>query len=289
MATTGAGSEAKNNPHGMDKQIWANIAKKFDPVRAVAAVNWVGEVCQEEMPAQGNETVADWFAEIFKDSYYLTKLTLTLEPTVKKSEKKFKKWKAKHHKMAFSARNDIEIFAHACKWMGMRQTDIVTSQDVFEKENPNAVLCCLYALCACAQKRGWNGPVISGGFKHSTEVKREFSAETLAKGANVVPKWMEGSIAVDKGNKLDGAGIVKTAGSEDHKADYSTLGTWQSGAIHHESEPGVDKIVRTQANKDWKISNEVPLFAKGTIAHNDNDGIDGYGVVMQPNLNRGTN
>ena len=31
----------------MDKEIWSAIQAKFDPVRAKAALTWVGEVCEE--------------------------------------------------------------------------------------------------------------------------------------------------------------------------------------------------------------------------------------------------
>lgn len=291
MATTSSkgGSRAKMDPHGMDKAIWQNIAKKFDDTRAILVINWVGEVTGEEMPAQGSEPVVEWFANTLKDGYYLTALMLKLEPGVRKQIKGAKNWKAKHTNAAFTAMNSIQIFGEACKWVGVPETDVVTSQDVFQKENPNAVLCCLYSLCARAVKRGWNGPVIADGFSHANANKRHFSAEVIAKGKNAIPMMNKGSLAVDKGNRLDGAGIVKTAGSEDHKADYSALSTWQKGGVHVESAPRVDHIIRTKANDDWKISNEIPELSKGAIQHEDNSRIDGYGIVLQPKHHKAEN
>ena len=105
----------------MDKEIWSAIQAKFDPVRAKAALTWVGEVCEEAIPEQGNKSTADWFAVSFflffvfserscfysvffkltlKDGYFLTKLMLTLHPDVKNNIRAARKWKPKHEKMA---------------------------------------------------------------------------------------------------------------------------------------------------------------------------------------------
>lgn len=281
MATTG-GSEAKNNPHGIDKEIWSKIAGKFSGTSAILVVDWVSKVCKEQMPDQTTDTAA-WFSAIFKDGYFLTKLMLSLEPGFKKSGiTGASKWKPKHSTRPFTCRENIEIFGRACVWMGMRETDKVSSQDVYNEENPNALLCALYSLCALAVKRGWDGPVIADGFKHAVENKREFDEETLRKGRTAIPMMSRGAREIDRGPQLDGAGIVKTAGNEGHKADYSTLSTWQSGGIEVASAEPVDQIIRTKANDDWKASSEVPLTSKGARNLSSNDGLDGYGVVRQP-------
>jgi len=271
-------SEAKNNPHGMDRQIWENIKKKFDPTRAVAALNWISEVTGEALPEQGSRTTLDWFAETVKDGYFLTKLMLTLDPTCKKKVKKAKKWKAKHEKLAFKQMEQIEIFGAVCVHLGLLQIDVVTTQDVYNMENPNATVCCLYSLNAQIQKNGWNGALIAGSFAHATKNNRNFSAEVLKKGQTTLSTWEKGSIEHDVGNKLDAAGVCHTAGSEGHKIS-TTLGTWESGSIQHEGEELLDQIVKVpKANKNWAVSSEIPATSKGSIAH-ENNSMDGYGVI----------
>merc|ERR1719354_800584 len=157
----------------------------------------------------------------------------------------------------------------------MEETDVVTSQDVFQMENPNATLCCLYALNAIAQDKEWTGPLIAGSFAHAKETKRNFTEEQLRKGKNVMSKWAEGSIQHNTSGALDGSGVVKTAGSEGYKAS-SELSSWEKGSTHIEDNIHLDQIVRTQPNKEWVASSEVPLLSKGTIAYEDKH-LDGYG------------
>merc|ERR550517_1027994 len=93
----------------------------------------------------------------------------------------------------------------------------------------------------------------------------------------------KGAIHVDRGPQLDGAGIVKTAGNEGHKADYTTLSTWQSGGIAVPSAEPVDQIIRTKANDDWKSSSEIPFTSKGAKSNETKSGYDGVGIVRMPN------
>jgi len=277
---TGGGSEAKNNPHGMDKEIWAKLSKKFDPTRAVSCLNWISQVCNEELPPQGGQSVAEWFATTLKDGYFLTKLMLTLHPDCKKNVKGAKRWKAKRTTMPFKCREHIDLFAKSCKDLGMAETDVVTAQDVYEMENPNSLLNALYSLNALVINKGWSGPTIEGSFKHATENNRHFSEEVLRKGKNTMSKWAEGSINHQVGGVLDGQGIVKTAGNEGYKAS-SELSTWEKGSIAHKDNDAVDMIIRTKANDDWQISGEVPLANQGTRAYKDDNKLDGYGIVRQ--------
>ena len=132
-------------------------------------------------------------------------------------------------------------------------------------------------------------------------------------------KWAEGSIQHNTAGSLDGTGIVKTAGNEGYKAS-SELSSWEKGSnlsrllffhlfdntteilssflllsktkpvslsnlvffwgTHIEDNIALDQIVRTQPNKDWVASSEVPAMSKGTIAYEDKN-LDGYGVIRR--------
>merc|ERR1711879_99947 len=103
----------------------------------------------------------------------------------------------------------------------MKETDVFTSQDLFEQENLNQVVSTLYALNSIAMQfknQGkYSGPLIKGGYAQAKESKRNFTEEQLRKGQNVVPFASRGAIARDTGGKLDSAGVVKTAGTENWK------------------------------------------------------------------------
>lgn len=303
-------SEAKSRPHGIDKAIWAAIDAKFDPTRAVNCMQWIHEVTGEEIPEQtGN--VSEWFADALKNGYYMAKLVLTLDPEVKDRIKK-RRWKAKKVRMPFQAMEQIDLFGRAVMELGVRDTDVCTSQDVWNKENPNQVITTLYALNAVVSQRGWSGPLISDSYKKSTENVREFDAATLAKGRNEVPVWNRGGIQHEGDNRLDSCGIMKnagnekwkssntlskweqgsiehkqgnsldkilrTAGNEGYQADQSTVPIWNRGSKKNEGQQRLDKIVRTQGNEDWVASNEIPQMSK-TKKTDTSSGFDSYGIV----------
>jgi len=269
-------SVAKTNSFGIDKEIWQAISAKFDPVKAKACMDWIEAITGETAPAQ-TDSVIVWFSEALKDGFLLSKLMLTLDPDVKNRIKK-KKWKAKRARMPFQAMEQIELFGKACKELGMRETDVATSQDVYNMENPNAVVTTLYALNAIVKNNGFGGPFIAGSYDHSHENKRHFTEAQLRKSKAAVPSWNEGSIQHESDGRLDSAGIVKTAGSEDHKISHE-LSKWEKGSIKVEGENNLDKIIKTAGNEHWKISNEQSQQMAGTIAYEEK-GLDSYGIVL---------
>lgn len=270
------GSEAKTNAHGMDKEIWARINAKWDPQRGSNALNWVCEVTGEGDPSGE-------FGEELRNGYLLAKLILTIDPTVKNKIKK-KRWKPKNTKMAFPAREQIELFGKSCKALGMPNTDVFTSQDLWEQENLNNVVNTIYALNAIAVDLDcFDGPYLADGFVHAQENKRNFTAEELKRSGAAVPKWNTGSIARDTGARLDGAGIVKTAGNEDWVASNETS-KWAQGSIAHNTGNRLDGagIVKNAGNEDWVASTEVPKWNQGSNDNNrNNNDFDSYGIVRQ--------
>jgi len=281
MAAPGSQSQAKLNPHGMDREIWDRINAKFDPVRAQSALQWIYAVTQEDPSEFGDD-----FGTALRNGYLIAKLILTIDPTVKAKIKK-KRWKAKKTNMSFPAREQIEIFGKACKALGMRQTDVFTSQDLYEGENLNNVVNTLYSLNALAQNfDGFNGPYIDGGFALAQENRREFTEEQIRAGRNIVPRWNTGSIQVESGPRLDSSGIVKTAGNEDWVANNS-VPAWNRGGVKVATQPRLDSmgILKTAGSEDWVASSDVPRMNRGTINHSS-QGLDSYGVNMNVRINK---
>jgi len=228
-------SAAKTNSHGMDKEIWKKLDGKFDPDRAKNALAWVLEVTGETYDLKPDGKFSDQFGAALKDGYLVAKLAKKIDSGIVKKLGK-KKWVPKHTTQPFKARENIELFGKACMIYGMKNTDVCTSQDLYNLENLNNVVNTLYSLSAQAQKLStFNGPYIADGFSHSTENKRVFSQEVLNAGKNAIPMLNQGSVKVDTSGRLDSAGIVKTAGNEDWVADTTSTTFTSMGSIAHKS------------------------------------------------------
>jgi len=269
-----AASEAKLNSKGLDGALWKKIDAKFDAENARDCLAWVQTVIGEDMSIPAH-TGSGEFLDILQSGYYLCKLAekIDSECWVKVKQRRFKPKKKGN---AFVFRNQIEVFTKAMRNFGVKETDIFTSQDLYSKENPNAVAVALMQSNAVLHKYpGFSGPYMEGGFKASTENKRVFSEEVIRKGKVAIPKWSEGSLSVKGGPELDGAGIVKTAGNEDWK-DSGGVSKWSEGSLAVNSGPRLDGagIVKTAGNEDWKDTGGVSKWAKGSIAVEPNKSVD---------------
>jgi len=254
-------SEAKTNAHGLDRDLWAKIDGKFDPIKAQKVLDWICAVT-------GEDTGGEEFGPALKNGYLVAKLIQTIDPEVKNRIKK-RRWKPKKTNMPFQCREQIELFGKACKNLGMNQTDLFTAQDLYEQENLNQVMNTLYSLNAIAQDVvSFDGPYIEDGFAKAQENRRNFSEETLRKGANAIPFASRGAIDRNEGARLDGAGILKTAGNEDHKVS-NVVPQWSQGSIAHESDRRLDGagIMKNAGNEDWRHDQStVPITSRGGIA-----------------------
>ena len=101
--------------------------------------------------------------EDLKDGTVLCKLLNAIYPN---TCKKFKASKA-----AFVCRNNIEIYIQGCKSLGMAQTDIFETRDLYDNQRPWSVLDNIYAVSAISRKLGFQGPFI--GYKMAERKKQE--------------------------------------------------------------------------------------------------------------------
>jgi len=91
---------------------------------------------------------------------------------------------------------------HAKK-LGMRETDVFVTQDLYEGDNLTLVCDQIFALSALSRAvASFNGPYI-GSAKFATENKRAFTEDQLKKAKCAVPILNEGSVEIDQGGKLD--------------------------------------------------------------------------------------
>merc|ERR1719204_716902 len=169
------------NKRGIDKELNAKILKKFSPERAAKALAWITAVTKQP-------TTGDFWNDL-RDGFLLCTLVLKIDPKLKK---KVRGLKPKRSKQPFVCRQNIANFSLACQKLGMKQTDVCTSQDLYDGDNLNNVVNHIFALNALAYDvKKFKGPYLSGGVKHAKKNKRNFTAEQLAKGRSQVPLFSQ--------------------------------------------------------------------------------------------------
>jgi len=256
-----------DNKRGIDKEIQAKLASKFDQGRADACLTWIAE--------STNKKVTGDFEADLKDGYLLCQL---LKHISSKTYKKLK-IKSKHTKQPFVCRTQIQNFVMGCKELGMAETDVCSSQDLYEGDNLNNVVNHLYALNAICYKLeasgDYKGPFIAGSnVKFATENKRNFTKEQLAKAKGIVPLQNRGGISDDRKTDHDSYGIIKTSQVSKAKGVVPKLG--QGGVKVEGTNFDSYGIIKSSD----KPSNAVPLLSQAREQPKGSN-FDSYGIVKK--------
>merc|ERR1719433_635700 len=111
------------NQRGLDKEIQAKLAAKFDQKKATACLEWIAGVT-------GKSVTNDFHADL-KDGYLLCMLVKKISPKTCKKHK----LKAKKTTQPFTCRTQIQGFVAVCKDLGMKDTDVCTPNDLFDGDN----------------------------------------------------------------------------------------------------------------------------------------------------------
>jgi len=261
--------ERLDNKRGIDKDIQAKLALKFDIGKANDCLDWIKQIT-------GKPTTGDFEADL-KDGYLLCLLLKKISPQTYKDLK----IKAKHTKQPFVARTQIQNFVAGCKKLGMAETDVCSSQDLYEGDNLNNVVNHLYALnaiCYKLESQGkFKGPFLPGAHtKFAKENKRHFTKEQLAKAKSTIPRQMQGGIKHESKTDHDSYGIIKSTGVSHAQGDVPMLskgGPKQAAASNFDSY-GIVKSAD-------KASSAVPLLAQGGPKVDASSNFDSYGIVKK--------
>jgi len=259
--------ERLDNKRGIDKELQAKLASKFDVTKADACLQWIAEATKKEV-------TGDFEADL-KDGYLLCQLLKHISnKTYKKTIKK-----SKHTKQPFVCRTQIQNFVMGCKELGMAETDVCSSQDLYEGDNLNNVVNHLYALNAICYKLEasgkYKGPFIAGSnVKFATANKRHFTKEQLAKSAGIVPLQNRGGISDDRKTDHDSYGIIKTSQVSKAKGVVPKLG--QKVAQAEGTNFDSYGIIKSSD----KPSNAVPLLAQAKEQPKGSN-FDSYGIVKK--------
>jgi hypothetical protein len=211
--------------YGMDKELAAKAAAKFDPVMEADARNWIEAVTGAklgEMPLQ----------EELKDGTVLCTLVNTISPAVIKAPST--------SKMPFKQMENISNYLDACSKLGVPKHDLFQTVALFENKDMIAVLTNIHSLGRVSQKvAGFAGPYL--GAKLADANAREFTQEQLDAGKGAATFLGKGShgCANQSGMVDSSKNIVKS-----HTAVSSTPGKMMMGSAGLASQAGMHDTSR---------------------------------------------
>ncbi|GAU88027.1 hypothetical protein RvY_00799 [Ramazzottius varieornatus] len=129
------------------------------------ALQWIFQILGEPVP-QGA------FEDILQDGDVLCRFMQKIRPDLMPKYKKYE--------MAAKQRENVAMFSKCCEQMGVRDTDLFQTIDLFERKDPVAVANCISRLGSILQKQRPDLP--THGPKLAEGQAREFSTEQLAPG-----------------------------------------------------------------------------------------------------------
>jgi hypothetical protein len=183
-------STGRGGGYGMDAELAAKTAAKFDPASEAQVKAWIEAVTGESFKSEP-------FGDMLKDGMLLCKLINTIRPgTVKKINKM---------KMPFMQMENISNFLQGCRKLGVADHDCFETVDLYEQKDLGVVVQCIMALGRAVQKncKDWKGPVL--GPKESDTNKREFTEEQLRAGQGMISK-----VAMGSAQTMEKIGTTKT-------------------------------------------------------------------------------
>jgi hypothetical protein len=166
MSTRGGG-------YGMDAELAAKAALKYDPQKEQEAQRWIEQVT-------GISFSGGSFADSLKDGQLLCILLNTIKPgTIRKVETS---------KMPFKQMENISNFLKACRVLGCAEHDLFETVDLFEAKDLGVVVSCIHALGRTIQSTvpTFQGPTL--GPKMSSANIAKFTPSQ--KGVDYVGKGM---------------------------------------------------------------------------------------------------
>ncbi|KAF9355759.1 Calponin-3 [Mortierella sp. NVP85] len=160
--------------YGIDREIAAKLAAKYDVGREIEAREWIEAVIEEQFPFKE-------FQPSLKDGVILCKLMNKLIPGFTK---------IKPSKMPFVQMENIAKFLEGCERLGCPKHDLFQTIDLYENKNPGQVVDAIHSLSRHAAKAGCDVPILGPKLADKHEV--EFSEEVLNAGKHIVNTFQYG-------------------------------------------------------------------------------------------------
>ncbi|KJH43921.1 hypothetical protein DICVIV_10057 [Dictyocaulus viviparus] len=156
---------------GIALEAQQKIRDKYDSELASQILQWVQSITGEDFDTEGS---IDNFCSLFKDGTLLCRLANSLQPgAVNKINKSA---------MAFKQMENIAFFL-AFAQNHIAKSELFQTVDLYEAQDPNAVLVCLSSIARKSEKI-FGKPGL--GPKESEGEKREWTQEQLKAGQSVI-------------------------------------------------------------------------------------------------------
>jgi len=156
---------------GIAAEAQSKIFSKFEPELSAVILRWVATITGEQFDTNGNPAN---FCQVFRNGVLLCKLANSLAPGSVK--------KINESKLAFKEMENISFFLGFAD-KHINKTELFQTVDLYEAQDPNAVLTCLSALARKADKV-FGKPGI--GPKESEGSKREWTDAQLRESQSVI-------------------------------------------------------------------------------------------------------
>eukprot|EP00343_Euplotes_focardii_P006787 CAMPEP_0205823172 /NCGR_PEP_ID=MMETSP0206-20130828/15434_1 /ASSEMBLY_ACC=CAM_ASM_000279 /TAXON_ID=36767 /ORGANISM="Euplotes focardii, Strain TN1" /LENGTH=192 /DNA_ID=CAMNT_0053120103 /DNA_START=5 /DNA_END=583 /DNA_ORIENTATION=+ len=161
--------------YGLDAELAAKRAAKYDKGLEDEVKQWIQGV---------TGTAINDPEEDLKSGIVLCDLLNKIKPSTV--------GKVNRGRMPFLLMENINSFLLGCKALGVPDTDLFMTVDLFEGKNMNQVVQCIHALGRHSRKvAGFAGPYIGPKLADARQV--EFTEEQLRQGANILPQQTTGS------------------------------------------------------------------------------------------------
>jgi hypothetical protein len=122
--------------YGLDAELKAKAAAKYDPVAEEEAAKWVQAVT-------GEDVVSDFF-DALRTGQVLCQLVNCISPGVVP--------KINAAGMPFKERENISNFLRACRALGVQEYALFSTDDLYDQKNLMSVVKCLFALGGSVQR-----------------------------------------------------------------------------------------------------------------------------------------
>ncbi|KAF8983325.1 Muscle-specific protein 20 [Entomortierella lignicola] len=182
--------------YGIDREIAAKLAAKYDVGREVEAREWIEAVIGEPFPSPE-------FQPSLKDGVILCKLINVLIPgfvKIKASKMPFIQVGSSICPPPLTSLSEtvnipanmenIAKFLQGCEQLGCPKHDLFQTIDLYENKNPGQVVDAIFSLSRHAVKAGIEVPILGPKLADRHEV--EFSEEVLNAGKHVINTFQYG-------------------------------------------------------------------------------------------------
>lgn len=233
--------------YGMDAELEAKKAARKNPQMEADVQYWVESLIGRQFPTSDFEVA-------LKDGLILCDLVNAVKPgTIKK---------VNNSKLAFKQMENIEQFLTAIRNMGVRNTDLFQTVDLYEGKNIPKVVECLYMFASVAQTvPGYRGPAI--GTKLAEKNERQFSEDTLRESSMAMSKLSLGShgCANQSGMRLGAREVIKS-NEVSTSSEVSFLSKGSHGMANQSGmRQGARDVIKTN---DAGSNSEVTFLSKGS-------------------------